>query len=662
MDGQQSIPKVCTASVLFHGKPSVLSYCTDTQSILIKQQNRIRLNIPSTLVLNFESVEEMTERQRLRDDTDANMKRLFKKHKFSTPSHAEPIECKNFIFAHSRSATGGSESTNTGTAFCSSESPLPSQHKTLCGTFLLHYISLSPNGKLRAIHSLQLKPEEEKDLDALQVLCAALLSNVYLKFSKNMIVFTSPKSGRGEGVSVVQEVVVPILHFSRHSFRIIITSRAHECEDYVADPKNRLDHNHVVVTVGGDGMMHEAINGLHRRRLIYLHHATAPAGEDMATRPSELHPESYNSRVFFPTLSDMKQGWDTLLPSVATVPAGSGCGLAKSLDILHPLSATLALIRCRTAKCDTMKLQFARDDALRAFHLNSLSKSCRSRTAAAYKAYKDAHEQSLAAHFGRSREDQVICPFLPNGGEVYEDDISLRLGAPCYAERIAFLSLSYGMPNDIDRGSERLRWMGGARFAAYAAYRLLRYGLERYEATIRYLPWKAKDGLTLEKLENEDVLPSVDAIPVCTNADDCKHCLEYQESDPPSFYVEDEVDFEDESLPWATVKDDIHMIIVCGMREVARDAHVAPRAHLRDGAIDLVMCRYQPGFGRKEFLQILTSLEKGEHVILSFTNYVKVRALEVTVCKGLVMADGEMMPLSRVRMTQVRNGINVVRG
>lgn len=50
------------------------------------------------------------------------------------------------------------------------------------------------------------------------------------------------------------------------------------------------------------------------------------------------------------------------------------------------------------------------------------------------------------------------------------------------------MSLSFGMANDIDHGSEHLRWMGNARFAVYGGIMILR-GPQVYKATLRYLPW-----------------------------------------------------------------------------------------------------------------------------------------------------------------------------
>lgn len=57
---------------------------------------------------------------------------------------------------------------------------------------------------------------------------------------------------------------------------------------------------------------------------------------------------------------------------------------------------------------------------------------------------------------------------------------------------------------------------------------------------------------------------------------------------------EDEVDFDDDSLPWVTVEGEFFNLLLCNVKDVARDVLIAPIAHLSDGAIDIVFSRKNP--------------------------------------------------------------------
>ena len=108
-------------------------------------------------------------------------------------------------------------------------------------------------------------PTADPDNTKLVNLMDAINHAIYVQGKKTLVVFLSPKSGSGGAISMWCKSILPILRYSKHAVQCIVTTRAAHCEDYVADLSNPLTNEHVIVAVGGDGMTHEAVNGLHRR-------------------------------------------------------------------------------------------------------------------------------------------------------------------------------------------------------------------------------------------------------------------------------------------------------------------------------------------------------------------------------------------------------------
>ncbi|EPY24941.1 diacylglycerol kinase [Angomonas deanei] len=571
-------------------------------------------------------------------------------------------------------------------------------------TFFVHYLRTRQSQK-PTIHSLEFKSGDGlNSVFYVKQMAAAVLSHIYQEGYKRILIFISPKSGKGKGEEIVKRHILPILHFSRHAVDVHLTTRAHDCEDYVANISNALDGGTVVACAGGDGMIHEALNGLQRRKLALLKALREGGGN--TGQPTTVTSLAY----YFRHSKTVTEAWDRALPMVATIATGSACGLAKSLNVLHHTEAAISLINLRTCHMDLMNMKFIPNPELLSHNKARLVSGKHTKSAeSGFCKYFEKHRREIEerdAERQNCKKMKLIdttSPFLSDGTPEYRNPVSHYYGFPDFAERVAFMSLSFGMANDIDHGSEHLRFLGNNRFIVYGGYLILQ-GVRKYSTLLRYLPWESTSGFKVEKIHSNRKMPDTTQMPICTMNDSCPHCLEYaprdvlshastekeaateddsliqlsrvDESDEEApeksldqftnaeLLNEEEVDFDDESLPWVTIRGDFYNMIICNLRDVAQDMVMAPIAHLSDGAIDLVYSRVDPSTGeggRKELVQFMTSLEKGKHVEYEFCHYVKARAVEIKVDEGISMSDGELMPMSTARITKIRQGSRLVR-
>ncbi|TPP51959.1 hypothetical protein CGC20_4880 [Leishmania donovani] len=788
-DAPHAVNDNIEAVIINKGRICTLAYFPSSGNFRITHvsstgKTRVVLNIPVRTIINIETAAERDARQRARQANDDTVKLAFAENGRNTggllctfPSGADE-DNETVVFAHSRVNTasftlrllGGPSPTPTAshfgthTAACAVTTAVPSIR------YYAHYVQ-QRNKENPSIRTLEF--QSSGPAETVQHVVSTVVQRIYQKGSKHIIAFISAKSGKGKGEHIFEKQVRPVLHFSRHTYQAHVTRRAHDCEDYVANLENPMNSNTVIAAVGGDGMIHETVNGVHRRKLAlvrwlrsvtaegstggtsavspnvsaHLNEETcaavtlksggankvAPHGEASVGSPSpfiqlgceENKRNGYGGNGATPSAEAtareayrlarclVQDGWDALMPLVATVATGSACGLAKSLDVLSVAEAALSLVHLSTVHMDLLLMNFTPNEDMVEFHRRRMSASRLDAAQREFSQYKEDKAAELQERL-RLREAlqlpprmltaaDCMTPFLKDGSNVYRDAVSCATRMPELHSRVAFMSLSFGAANDIDHGSESLRWMGNARFHVYGGYMILR-GLKRYKGMLRYLPWESKAGKTVEKLHTRCKIPSTDDFPLCTMRESCPHCRQYvfahcgapslssmqgNDTHPgptpntsrgaaqpisaaealapytdQQLLDEDAVDFKDERLPWVTIRGDFCIALLCNVRDVAQDMLMAPLAHMSDGAIDVVYCRVDPTTGRggrMEMLKFFMGLESGAHVNLDFVNYVKARALEIKVDAGISMSDGELMPLSSVRVTKMRGSVQLVR-
>ncbi|KAJ2711661.1 hypothetical protein H4R19_003141, partial [Coemansia spiralis] len=133
----------------------------------------------------------------------------------------------------------------------------------------------------------------------------------------NVLVFLNPVSGKQKSVKLFESVVKPIFKISDTQYTLKTTESAGYAHDFVHTQD--LSAFTAVVAVSGDGLFHEILNGLVTR-------------------------------------SDWASVRD--LP-LAIVPAGTGNGLAKTLDCIWPEQAAVAIAKAHARPLDIMSATLA---------------------------------------------------------------------------------------------------------------------------------------------------------------------------------------------------------------------------------------------------------------------------------------------------------------
>ena len=92
---------------------------------------------------------------------------------------------------------------------------------------------------------------------------------------RHFLVYVNPVSGRRLAVHIWNTITKPMLEMANIKITCIITSRANQAFDEIASETHYpdlLQTFDTIVTIGGDGILSEVINGLHQRDSVTLHY------------------------------------------------------------------------------------------------------------------------------------------------------------------------------------------------------------------------------------------------------------------------------------------------------------------------------------------------------------------------------------------------------
>lgn len=119
-----------------------------------------------------------------------------------------------------------------------------------------------------------------------------------------LLVYMNPFSGTKKAPTVLASVVAPMCAAAGIEFELVETTHCGHAEEHASE-FDQLDAYNAVVTISGDGLLFEVVNGL-------------------MSRPD----------------------WETAIKTpLGIIPAGTGNGLAHSIGTPCPVSAMLAIIK-----------------------------------------------------------------------------------------------------------------------------------------------------------------------------------------------------------------------------------------------------------------------------------------------------------------------------
>ncbi|KAJ1954681.1 Sphingosine kinase 1, partial [Dipsacomyces acuminosporus] len=130
----------------------------------------------------------------------------------------------------------------------------------------------------------------------------------------HVLLMLNPVSGRRKALKIFETIVKPMFEIGCTPYTLKISESPSHTSEIVLSAD--LSQYTSIVTVSGDGLLHDALNGL-------------------------------VSRKDWPKYRDMPLG---------VIPAGSGNGLAKSLDCIWPEQATVSVIKAHARPLDVMSV------------------------------------------------------------------------------------------------------------------------------------------------------------------------------------------------------------------------------------------------------------------------------------------------------------------
>lgn len=213
----------------------------------------------------------------------------------------------------------------------------------------------------------------------------------------------------------------------------------------------------------------------------------------------------------------------------------------------------------------------------------------------------------------------------------------------------SFLFTSHGIIADLDKDSEKYRWMGGFRFTFTAVDKVL--NLRTYPMKISYIP-----ELNAEKQScgsNCDLCSKKTAkleVHMSSERISLRHVEENSLSEsplgPPLTIFNNE---EEHKSKFVTIEGKFSLFAVGNVPNVSYDAELFPFAHFSDGLMDLI---YSSHTSKTQIAQILLSLESGSHISIKGLEYHKVKAVKFQPLeeKGYIMIDGELAKMMETKV------------
>jgi hypothetical protein len=196
---------------------------------------------------------------------------------------------------------------------------------------------------------------------------------------------------------------------------------------------------------------------------------------------------------------------------LSIIPAGSGNGLAATINCRSVVDAALRIIHNRTTALDLMRVELLPSPLkVTAASTSRSSSSAAAAAAAATSKGATGIQHKANSQSASTSETEALLSnsdLTTSSGSNNSDDlpidshISASVAEDSQAPRrvvYAFLQVSYGVMCDVDFDSEFLRWMGDARFLIFAIKSLIQ--LPHYHCSMTFAPWLVKHVVPISAL------------------------------------------------------------------------------------------------------------------------------------------------------------------
>ncbi|EDV97672.1 sphingosine kinase 1 [Drosophila grimshawi] len=430
---------------------------------------------------------------------------------------------------------------------------------------------------------------------------------------RRILVMLNPKSGSGNAREVFNMHVAPVLNEAEVPYDLYVTKHSNYAIEFMGN--RRLDDWCTILSVGGDGLFHEIINGLLRR-----------------------------------------PDWSQVLDSIALaiIPCGSGNGLARSIAhgynepyFSNPvLGAALTAISGRSSPLDVVRVQL---ESRVMFSFLSIG----------WGLISDVDiESECIRMFGYQRFTIWTLYRLANL-RTYNGKISYLLADEATEPHAGHAAQS-----------EQLLKMPSSRSCNMHIDKLS--NATSYRRSTEYLPSEFEDVISLETSINQSFRSRCDSWLSGGSRRSCYYSISESvyhsladeseftqpstatvtglETSQLSFGPSSSLPALDEPLPaadgWLVEEGEFVMMHAVYQSHLGIDCHFAPKAQLNDGKIYLVLIR--GGISRPHLLSFLYNMSTGTHLPEKNNDYVKVlqvRAfrLEPHDNHGIITVDGEQI-------------------
>lgn len=385
---------------------------------------------------------------------------------------------------------------------------------------------------------------------------------------KPYLVFVNPCSGAGKALSMFKNTVAPMFNRLHIPYVLFKTKYPGHAESWIQRSSTEvLTKYRALLTISGDGLIYEIINGLAYRDTVLYNASDVSRSLDSIAVVSEV---------------SLRRDDHDAVVSRANVLGGTGelsrSAFRESIAAKSRISIPLGFLPAGGGNATASAVCYVSGLASR--------EKCLLHSAFLLSHNPPSTQPPLppvrSSDSAERPTEQQLCPL---------DAILFETMEP-HTQRIGILSVEWGGLADLDLLSERFRWLGQTRFALATLISMARN--KEFRAKVSYLPAlrsNANESETANMLE-----------PQYTPTDTTVSQNEVTDSGLPwtasrcspigqQMWSRRYLPATDEPLPidWVTVSDSFWTVLITNHSHIATDAMLHPRARFDNGQLNLVL-------------------------------------------------------------------------